>query len=76
MTTVYKLPPILRNLSCKHEKSEFIKKKKSLFVDLAGLFPKFCLMIQKNKKKKYWKINSLVPKMRERVAISLWPHAL
>ena len=28
-----------------------LKKKKSLFVDLAGLFPKFCLMIQKNKKK-------------------------
>lgn len=51
MTTVYKLPPILRNLSCKNEKSEFFFFFKYLFVDLAGLFPKFCLMIQKNKKK-------------------------
>ena len=49
MTTVYKLPPILRDLSHKNEKSEFKKTKKKIFVDLAGLFPKFCLMIQKNK---------------------------
>ena len=49
MSTVYKLPQILRIFLIRMKSQNLLKKK--IFVDLAGLFPKFCLMIQKNKNK-------------------------